>query len=73
MIKKEAKGFLLRLPPNIRESATRIAKEKRISLNQLITEIVAEYTGDEIETEVIENFRQRIESLEREVKELKEK
>jgi len=58
---------------DVHEAAMRIAQEKRVSLNKLISDVMAEYTGESLNTDVIEDFRQRIEALEKEMKELKEK
>ena len=71
MPKQKIKEFLLRLPMNVHEAATRIAQEKRISLNKLISDVMAEYTGESLNEDVIEDFRRRIEALENEMKELK--
>ena len=73
MTQRQVKEFLLRLPVNVHEAAMRIAKEKRISLNKLISDVMAEYTGESVNADIIEDFRQRIEALEKDMKKLKKK
>ncbi len=67
MTKNDAKVISHRMPKALHSAATRIAKEKKISLTQLINEVMANYTGESIDIDVIEEFRQRLELLEKEV------
>ena len=73
MTKQEIRRILLRMPKKLHDAFVKLAKEKKISLNQLFNEVMAGYTGESLDTDIIDEFRQRIEALENDVKKLKEK
>ena len=73
MTKQEIRRILLRIPKTLHDAFVKLAKEKKISLNQLFNEVMAGYTGESLDTDIIDEFRQRIEALENDVKKLKEK
>jgi polyhydroxyalkanoate synthesis regulator phasin len=61
------------MPDDIHKRLKAIAKEKHISVTALINSVMGDYTGMYTDPGFIDEFRKRIEILEREVKELKEK
>jgi endoglucanase Acf2 len=73
MTKKGIKELVIRLPLHVHAVAVKMAKEKGISLNKFVTDVMAGYTGESLDTDIIDEFRRRIEALEKEVFKKKEK
>ena len=67
MTNNEYIKFVQRMPKALHQIATQVAKAKGISLNKLINEVVATYAGESLDTDVIDEFRKRLEALEKEV------
>jgi len=55
------------MPKSLHQIAKHVAKEKGISLNKLINEVMGTYAGESLDTDIIDEFRKRIETLEKEV------
>ena len=51
MAKKEVKPYALRLPAALHSEIERLAARQRISVNQLITDVMAGYTEKIVEAE----------------------
>ena len=65
--------FIQRMPKSLHQVAKKLAKTKEMSLNSLINEVMANYSGESLDTDIIAEFRKRLEALEKEVFDKKKK
>ena len=61
------------MPDDIHKRLKAIAKAKHTSVTALINSVMGDYTGIYADPGFIDEFRKRLEALEKEVKELKNK
>lgn len=67
MSEKEVQDFTVRMPKSLHHKATELAAQKGISLAKLINMVLADYMNGIATGSTIEEFRHRIEKLEKEV------
>ena len=61
------------MPDDIHKRLKAIAKAKHTNVTALINSVMEDYTGIYADSGFIDEFRKRLEALEKEMKELKEK